>query len=288
MQTAPTQQVPSLYRKKIGDIVVTSILDGVFHANTDLIQGISAEAAKDDFAQGFRPGSPDIWVNCFLINTADKLVLVDTGTGGNEMFDGGRLPAALNAAGVSPDAIDIVLMTHLHPDHAGGLATGDGRPVFANAELIVHDDEVKFWLETENPPAEMKPFFDSTRASVAPYRDRLRRIMKGDVVPGIVAEPLPGHTPGHTGFHVQSGSDSLLIWADIVHLPHLQARHPEVYLAFDVDPDLAKANRRRIFDKVATDRLLIAGSHMDFPTFAHLERATEGYAFIPEVWRPTL
>ena len=151
----------------------------------------------------------------------------------------------------------------------------------------MHADEAKFWLETANPPDEMKPYFDSARAAVAPYAARMRTFTTGEVAPGIAAEPLPGHTPGHCGFHIGSGKDELLMWTDIVHLPALQARHPDVFVAFDADPEQAKAQRKRLFDKVATDKLLVAGSHLDFPAFAHLEKASAGgYAFVPEVWRP--
>lgn len=289
MQNAPSAQAHGLYRKKIGDMVVTAIIDGVLNADFGLLKGIDEAEAEAVLTAHFRPGKPVISINCFVIHTGGKVVMIDSGCGKNAMFDAGRLPAALIAAGVSPDTIDTVIMTHLHPDHAGGLATEDGRPFFPNAEFLVHQDEAKFWLETENPPEAMKPFFEGAKAAVKPYRDRMRTFTKGEVAPGIEAEPLPGHTPGHTGYHITSGKDSLLLWTDIVHLPALQARHPEVYLAFDIDPEQAKAQRKRLFDKVATDRLLVAGSHMDFPALAHLERSSEGgYAFVPEVWRPTI
>ena len=289
MQNAATTQAPGLYRKKVGDIVVTALVDGVLHANYGIVKGIGEAEAEKLQTENFRPGQPIVTINCFVVHTAGKVVIIDSGCGKNDMFEAGHLPMALNAAGVSPDAVDIVIMTHLHPDHDGGLATADGRPFFPNAELLVHQDEAKFWLDTENPPAEMKPFFDGAKAAVEPYKDRLRTFAKGEVAPGIEAEPLPGHTPGHTGFHINSGKDSLLMWSDIVHVPVLQARHPEVYVSFDIDPEQAKAHRKRLFDKAATDRLLIAGSHMDFPTLAHVERTSDGaYAFVPEVWRPFL
>ena len=289
MQTAPTTQAPSIHRKKIGDIVVTSITDGVLHGNYGLVKGIDEADAKKVFASGYRSLEPIFTINCFVVHTGGKCILIDSGAGKNPMFAAGGLPAALNAAGVSPDTVDTILMSHLHPDHSGGLAAEDGRAVFPNAELLLHADEAKFWLETTNPPDEMKPYFQSAQAAVKPYKDRMRTFTKGEVAPGIESEPLPGHTPGHTGFHIGSGKDELLMWTDIVHLPALQSRHPDVYVAFDADPEQAKAHRRRLFDKVATDGLLVAGSHLDFPALAHLEKASGGgYAFIPEVWRPYL
>jgi len=287
MQTAPTTQSPGVYRKKIGDIVVTAINDGVLHGNFGLVKGIEEAEGKKLLASRFRSQEPIFTINCFVVHTGGKVVLIDSGCGKNTMFEAGALPAALNAAGVSPDSVDTILMSHLHPDHAGGLASEDGRAVFPNAELLVHADEAKFWLETANPPAEMKPFFEVAQSAVKPYKDRMRSFTKGEVAPGIEAEPLPGHTPGHTAFHITSGNESLFMWTDIVHLPLLQSRNPDVCVAFDADPEQAKAHRKRVFDKVATDRLLIAGSHLDFPTFSHLEKANDGgYVFIADVWRP--
>ena len=288
MQTTPTAQIPSIHRKKIGDIVVTAILDGMLVGSFDLVNGITPDEAAKVMEAGFRPGKPILTINCFVVNTGGKVVLIDSGGGANEMFEAGRLPQALNAAGVSPDMVDLVLMSHLHPDHTGGLATKDGRAIFHNAELMVHADEVKFWLETENPPAGMKPYFDSAKAAVAPYKDRMRTFTGGELAAGITAEPLPGHTPGHCGFHIASGAESLMMWTDIVHMPVLQTRHPEVTMAFDADPEQAKSQRRRLFDKVASEKMLVAGSHLDFPAFAHLERSGDGYAFVADVWRPSL
>ncbi len=288
MQNSPTQQVPAIYRKKIGDIVLTAINDGIIDGNFEIVKGIEEGDARDLLVSNFRGDHPILTVNCFIVHTGGKVVLIDSGCGKFPMFDGGRLPLALNAAGVSPDAVDIILMTHLHPDHAGGLAAEDGRAVFPNAEMFAHEAEAKFWLGTDTPPDEMKPFFELARSAVAPYSDRFHTFSKGQVAPGIEAEPLPGHTPGHTGFHIGSGNEQLLMWADVVHLPVLQTRHPEVYVAFDADPDQAKAQRKRIFDKVATDKLLVAGSHLDFPALAHLERSGQGYEIVPDVWRPTM
>ena len=288
MQTTPTSQSPGVFRKKVGDIVVTAILDGMLIAEPSVLQGRDEADIKNDLEAMFRPGKLVLSVSCFVLNIGEKTVMLDTGCGKNEMFVGGRLPEALNAAGISPDSIDTVLISHLHPDHSGGLATEDGRAFFKNADLRLHADEAKFWLEQDTPPEEMRPYFDSAKAAVKPYRQRMSTFTKGDVLPGIAAEHLPGHTPGHSGFLVTSGSDALLLWTDIVHQPALQTAHPEVYIAFDIDPEQATAQRKRIFDKVATDRILVGGPHMEFPTFAHLERRGTGYGIVPEPWRPTL
>ncbi len=287
MQTTPTKQTPSLYRHRVGDIVVTAILDGTLQGAFSILQGMPEEAMAGEMAAAFRPGQPVLSISCYLIHAAGRVILVDSGAGANEMFDGGRLPAGLNAAGVSPDGVDTVVVTHLHPDHTGGLATPDGRAVFRNAELLLHEDERRFWLD--GPVREgMEPYFAAAKAATAPYAGAMRIVSGGEVAPGISLVPLPGHTPGHSGLRIASGSQQMLLWTDIVHLPLLQARHPEVTIAFDFDPEQARAQRRRLFDEVATDRLLVAGTHMDFPTFAHLERSGEGYAFVPQRWLPQL
>lgn len=280
-------QTPGVYRRKIGDLLVTAFLDGVLEPGFGVATGIEPAEAEAILTANFRPGPPVLTVNCFAVEHAGRTILIDTGAGDNAMFDAGRLPKALNAAGISPDGVDLVLMSHLHPDHAGGLATTGGQAMFPNAELALHAAEAKFWFETANPPEGMAPFFDLARGATAPYKDRTRTFASGEVAPGIHVEPLPGHTPGHCGFLIASGAETLLMWTDIVHLPVLQARRPDVGVAFDLDPAQARAQRARLFDKVASDRTLVCGSHLDFPAFAHLERAGDAYALVPEVWRGT-
>ena len=287
MQSPPTKQTPSLYRHRVSDIVVTAILDGSLQGAFSYLSGLPEEVMARAMEAAFRPGQPVLSISCYLIHAAGKVILVDSGAGTNAMFDGGRLPAGLNAAGVSPDGVDTVVLTHLHPDHTGGVAMPDGRAVFANAELLLHADESRFWLES--PAREgMEPYFAAAKAAVAPYAKAMRTVTGGEVAPGVSLIPLPGHTPGHCGLRVASGSDQLLLWTDIVHLPLLQARHPAVTIAFDADPEQARAQRRRLFDEVAADRLLVAGTHMDFPTFAHLERHNDGFAFVPQRWLPQI
>ena len=287
MQSTPTKQTPSLYRHRVGDIVVTAILDGTLQGAFSYFQGLPEETMRREMEAAFRPGEPVLSISCYLIHAAGRVVLVDSGAGDGAMFDGGRLPAGLNAAGVSPDSVDTVVITHLHSDHTGGIATPDGRAVFRNAELLLHPDESAFWLDG-SPREGMEPHFAAARAAITPYTKALRLLAGGEVAPGVSLVHLPGHTPGHCGLRIASGREQMLLWTDIVHLPLLQARHPEVSIAFDTDPEQAKVQRRRVFDEVATDRLLVAGTHMDFPTFAHLERHGDGYAFVPERWLPQL
>ena len=199
----------------------------------------------------------------------------------------GLVPANLAAAGVDPGEVDLVLLTHLHPDHTGAL-TKDGEAVFANAELALAEAEAGFWLDEPNMAKageDKRSYFKSAQAAVKPYRDRMRMLGSGVAAPGITPVPLHGHTPGHTGYRIDDGGDSLLIWGDIMHVPDVQSVRPEVGMVFDNDPEQADETRRRLLDMVASERMAIAGMHLHFPAFSHLARAGEAYALVPETWQ---
>jgi glyoxylase-like metal-dependent hydrolase (beta-lactamase superfamily II) len=253
----------------------------------DLPEAEAAALAAADF----RPAGPlRTPVNAFAVNTGERLILVDAGT--NPGFAPGLalLPEALAAAGLAPEMVDAVLLTHLHPDHAGGLVRG-GRRTFPNAELLVPEVEAAFWLDPATAaaaPAEARPFFELAAAVLAAYGDRVRRLpaSAGEVMPGIEATPLPGHTPGHTGYLLGDGPDRLWVWGDVVHAAALQFPKPAATLVFDVDRPAAAATRQRAFDRAAADRLLVAGMHLPFPGLGHVARASEGYRFAPAPWLP--
>jgi glyoxylase-like metal-dependent hydrolase (beta-lactamase superfamily II) len=137
-------------------------------------------------------------------------------------------------------------------------------------------------------PEAMKSAFITAQAATSPYKDRMRTLSSGEAVPGISIVPEPGHTPGHSGWMLTSGSDTLLVWGDIVHLPGLQFADPRIGLVFDSDADQAFQTRKRIFDMAATDRILVAGMHLDFPPIGHVQRMGQTYAFAPLVWQSVL
>lgn len=280
-------QVPGFYRRRFGDVVVTALNDGVLEMPHEWIQGLDGEAVAALQHEAFRPRVPRSSVNAFLIQGNGRTVLIDTGAGGSMGPTLGRLPANLMAAGVAPGEVDLVLVTHLHPDHSGGLASEAGTALFPRAELGVPKAEAGFWLNeavAAAAPDEKKPYFAGAQASVSPYRARLRVFDGTDVAPGIQAIALPGHTPGHTGYIVGTGDSTLLIWADAIHVPDVQARHPDIGMMFDVDPDDAIVSRRRVLDMAAQDRLMVAGMHLHFPAFSHVARMADGYALVPDAW----
>lgn len=285
---ASEKPLPGVLRWPVGDLTVTVLNDGYLQGSLDLVVGIAKEEAGRLQAAGFRSQAPRITLNAFLITGPGRRpALIDTGMGslGGETL--GRLPAALALAGVKPEEIETILLSHLHPDHAGGLIDGEGRGLFPNAELVLHTDEAAHWLGEEalaRAPEGAKPYFENAQKAVAPYAGRVRYHRGGEVLPGVEAVPLPGHTPGHTGFRIVSGDKSLFSWTDVVHLPAIQFKQPDAGLVFDVDPEQARATRKRVFDMVSGDGSFIAGNHLEFPALGYVARDGAAYSFVPELW----
>ena len=178
------------------------------------------------------------------------------------------------------------------------MATAEDTAAFPNAELAMHAAEHAYWTSAEAEAEVLRsgqgvptggPYFPMAQRQIAPYADRMRLFGDGaEVFPGVTAVHLPGHTPGHCGYLIASGGDSLLIWGDTIHLPEVQVPRPEVTIAFDVDPPQAAATRRRVFDMVATEGTHIAGCHVHFPGTAHLAREGNGYRLYPDAWSQVL
>jgi glyoxylase-like metal-dependent hydrolase (beta-lactamase superfamily II) len=270
--------------RTVGEFTVTAVSDGFLNSNHDVILGI--DRAESERLTGIPYGQPvPLDVNCFLIRHRDRLIVSDAGSGHTMGPTLGKLPQNLRAIGVAPDEIDILLLTHLHPDHSLGLVDEAGRAVFPKAELVVHEIEAAFWLDRTPMPDDSERVTRNTKAQrivTAPYRDRIRRIKDGEVLPGITAMLRPGHTPGHTNWLIQSGNDRLLMWGDIVHLASVQLIRPDATLVFDVAPETARATRQHVLDWVASERLCVAGAHLPFPGFGRVARSGSGYAYLPE------
>lgn len=290
--TLPVSQLTSVHHRRIGDVVVTAINDGMFEGAFAMLLNFPAAEAEALHQASFRAIPPRLTINCFLIQTGDRLALVDSGFGGMIGPAAGRLADNLAALGVTPGAIDTVLCTHLHPDHVGGLVDSAGAAVFPNAELVVHADDHRFWSDDATLAGattdQDRGFVQLARSTIAAYANRTRLLTTGEALPSISILPEPGHTPGHSGWLIASGDESLLIWGDIVHMPGVQFPRPEAGMGFDVDGPEAIATRKRVMDMTATDRLMVAGMHLDFPAFGHVARAAGGYAFIPDVWTPSV
>ncbi|MBC9209439.1 MBL fold metallo-hydrolase [Roseomonas aerophila] len=292
-----TQQVPGLYRHRVGPIEVTALLDGHIGFQDQALPGLfpdyDAEVAARLRQQAFVPaGAVPLAVNAYLINTGPRLILVDAGAAGALGPTLGQLPRNLAAAGLTPADVDTIILTHAHRDHAAGLLDAQGGALFPNAELVIAESELRYW-DDDAAMAQARPairaFFAPARQALAPYRARLRPVQPGqDAAPGVTTVALPGHSPGHMGVRVHAGAEQLLLWGDVVHTQALQMPRPDWSIAFDSDPAQAAETRRRVFDMAATDRLTVAGMHMDFPGIGHVVRRVEGYGFQPLAWRSAL
>jgi glyoxylase-like metal-dependent hydrolase (beta-lactamase superfamily II) len=289
MGSLPTQQISGVYHRRVGDIVVTAISDGYNDGNLDILKNVDVDQARQILVGAFRPVRR-ISINAFVVNTKEGPVLIDTGTGGSLSPTNGFLIRNLAAAGLKPEDIGSILLTHMHPDHSAGLTDPEtGKPFFPNAELVMHEAEPRYWLDDAEmaraPNDRVKAMFEHSRSQIAPYKARTRLFNGGEIFPGIVTVPIPGHTPGHTGYMISSAGHQLLIWGDVVHVPEVQVALPDAGTNFDVDYEQARESRKKILDQVATDRLLVTGMHLHFPGFHYVVRQGEGYFLHAEAWQ---
>jgi glyoxylase-like metal-dependent hydrolase (beta-lactamase superfamily II) len=195
--------------------------------------------------------------------------------------------ANLHSAGYSPEQVDLVLITHLHSDHIGGLSTRDGKRVFPNADVYVAKAENDFWLSSEiaaKAPKEAQEFFQAAQGISAPYikAGKWHTFSGSDeIAGGIKTVPLPGHTPGHTGYEFSSQGQKILFWGDIIHALNAQLKHPEVSVVFDIDRAAAVATRENLLPVLAEEGTLIAGPHLPFPGLGRLQRDGNPYSWAP-------
>jgi glyoxylase-like metal-dependent hydrolase (beta-lactamase superfamily II) len=284
---------PELYRFKLGAFEVTNVLDGVIMRNElhPRFGGDQTAEAAQALARANRidPGNFEHPFAPTLVDTGRELILFDTGNG-NLARDieamRGRLPAGnlcaqLPKLGYRPEDVDIVVLTHGHPDHIGGL-TLDGKPAFPNARYVFGSAEFDFWKRGENVREARKANRALFMKMAAPLADKASFLKPGDeVVPGITAVDAAGHSPGMLAYHVESGGKRLLIWADTIIHYVMALQRPDWKIDVDDDPDRAVATRKRILDMVATDGLWAVGFHMPFPGIGYVEKAQGSYRWVP-------
>jgi glyoxylase-like metal-dependent hydrolase (beta-lactamase superfamily II) len=280
-------QAPGFYRHMLGAVTVTALNDGLLTESAAVLSGIEPDAVAAALAAAFLPPEPRITVNAFLVQCGGQAILIDAGCGDGMGQGAGRLGANLAHAGVAPHEVDLILLTHMHPDHVGGLLDARGAAAFPRARLLVPDADAAVFLDAalaQRVPDAAKPVFAKAQAVAAAYAGRLERFAgDAELAPGIRPVPLPGHSPGHTGYRI---ADELLIWGDVVHVPGVQFGRPEVGVVFDADPALAQRTRLDTLASVARGRTLVGGMHMPFPGLAHVAAEGAAYRPVPILWEP--
>lgn len=266
-----------LFRRfRLGGFEITSLLAGTGE-NTNPKGTFGLNVSDEDFAAvseaAFLP--VERAGNVFtpvLVNTGAELVLFDTGLAPEGIL------AALGQAGVSPQAVDVVVLTHMHADHIGGLMTQDGAtPVFPRARYVTSQVEFDHWAAQENEG------FDR---NVRPLAEMTQFVTDGgEAAPGITALAAPGHTPGHMAWMIESGGKLLVLTADCANHYVWSLEHPDWEVRFDLDKEAAAATRKRIFGMIAADRLPFIGYHMPFPGLGYAEPKGDGFRFVPHSYQ---
>jgi glyoxylase-like metal-dependent hydrolase (beta-lactamase superfamily II) len=295
------QPGPGYYRYKIGDIEITVVNDGV--SRMPIAEGFVSNASVSDVKGALSALFMDTSFyagpyNPIFVNTGSKLVLIDTGTGEAAFRSSnglnGRMLSSLASADINPAQVDAVIISHYHGDHINGLLRADGTLAFPNAEVLVPAREHQFWLDDGEMSRATKPrvqegFKNVRRVFSGEIMKRLRTYeWDADVVPGIRAVATPGHTPGHTSHIVSSEGKQIFVQGDVTHAPFLFARHPDWHFMLDVDPIAAEATRRRVYDMLVADRVLVQGFHYPFPALGHVERDGGGYREVLVPWNSAI
>jgi glyoxylase-like metal-dependent hydrolase (beta-lactamase superfamily II) len=283
---------PTHYRFKLGDFEVTTISDGAVQVDGPhpiFGENVSAAEVQELMAQNFLPPAKmAIGFAPVVVNTRAQLVLFDTGNGAARRPDAGRLASLLAAAGFQPDQIDVVVITHFHPDHIGGLME-DGRPLLPNARYVTNRVEYDFWSPEDRLSGPTEGVARLVQANVVPLAERTTFIGEGDaVVSGIEAIAAFGHTPGHTVFHIESAGQRLVLSADTANHFVASLQRPDWHVSFDMDKEQAVATRKRIFDMIAADRIPFTGYHMPFPAVGYVEKQDRGYRYVPASYQFSL
>lgn len=287
----PNLVLPSFYDRMVGDLRVTALLDGYFDLGRPLITNATAEQIDTGMAQAYlAPGDQiRLPISIHLVHGADGITMIDAGSGSAFGPTAGRVASALSAMGIDPASVTRIVLTHMHPDHIGGLLSADGAAAFTAASLHVHENDLKFWTDeaiAASVPDDSKPFFALARGVVAAYGARLAPFSgAADLGGGLSAVEAFGHTPGHTAVRVSSGTDQLLILGDAAAIAAVQFAHPDAGIAFDADGAQAATTRKAIFDMVSADRIAVAATHLPFPGVGHVEKKDGAYAWVSEHWQ---
>jgi glyoxylase-like metal-dependent hydrolase (beta-lactamase superfamily II) len=289
------KQSAGVYRYKVGDFELTALYDGVWNRAIDekFVRNVPFPEVQKALTDSFLPADKlPIPFTTLVVNTGSKLVLLDTGTGGQLIGTAGTMGANLAAAGIDPKSIDVIVISHFHADHINGIKTKDDAIVFPNAEINVPAPEWAYWMDDGkmSTAAEgLKGNFLNVRRVFGSIAKDVKRYEPGkEVTPGVSTVAAYGHTPGHCAFAIASGNQSMLVLSDTTNHPWLFVRNPEWQAAFDMDGAMAVDNRKKLLDRAAADKMLVQGYHFPFPASGYIGKTAKGYDFVPVMWQPSL
>ena len=266
----------------VGNFKVTALRDGELSLPSEVLMNLSDEQSQQ-FKADENNKLATSNVNAYLIQTEGKNLLIDSGC--RDLFGPtcGFLQDALKEAGLEPNDITDIFLTHLHPDHVAGAINAKGSAVFENASFKVIDLEYNFWTSDTFTDSEVNgnDWAGLARAALNAYKDKIETISLGkDIIPGVTSVSIPGHTPGHSGFRVDGGNETLIQMGDILHVPNLQLENPSISTVFDVDSEVALKSRKELLDMVSTDRILCTSGHMVQPKFGYIEKSGASYKVV--------
>jgi glyoxylase-like metal-dependent hydrolase (beta-lactamase superfamily II) len=288
LAAAPKQGLsrPSIYRFGLGGFEITTILDGAIQLDGPhpiFGQNATKEEVAALAVANFMPTDRmEIPFTVTVVNTGAQVILFDSGNGARRRPNAGRLRELLADAGIAPEQVDIVALTHFHGDHIGGLME-DGQPAFPNATYVIPDKEYDYWSDEALLSDEaMAGRAKLVHANVVPFAPKTRFIKGGDAVAGgIEAVSSHGHTPGHTSYHLESQGRRLLILGDVCNHYVVSLQRPDWHVRFDMDKEMAVAARREVLGMIAADRIPFIGYHMPPPAVGYLETLGVGFRFVP-------
>jgi len=276
---------PSLYRFPLGDFEVTAILDGAVQLDGPhpiFGQNVTQEDVAALAAENFLPAARfEIPFTATVVNTGSEVILFDSGNGAGRRPNAGKLRELLAAAGIAPEQVDVVALTHFHPDHIGGLME-DGSPAFPNASYVMGEAEYAFWSDQALLSDEArKGNAELVQKNVVPLAPKARFIKPGDAVTGgIEAIDSHGHTPGHLSYHLESQGKRLVVLGDVCNHYVVSMQRPDWHVRFDMDKEQAVATRKQVLGMISADRIPFIGYHMPPPAVGYLEPKGEGFRFV--------